>query len=888
MKQSSHDLKVDQKSKFDTIWSTLNEIRFTAEELRTTISANRSNFVGPSREETSAGGFNETLSSQHPSLPADQVDVLSEGIANLTFVGQEMEDAAKEQAVLKSLSFSSRQVRHENVPIAHEQTFMWTIAPPRELEEEPEGQFRTWLRLGDGVFWVSGKAGCGKSTLMKFLADHNQVRSFLDEWAGQAELVTAAHYFWCAGSPMQKSYEGLYRTLLYEIFCKCPRLIPQLCPHVWMQTDLLPSKADWSTAELRDMLRALPECGDLPTRYFFFIDGIDEFDGDHFELCKILSDLARYPNIKLCLASRPWNIFADVFGNDPRQKICMEDLTRTDILRFTEGQLASHPRWGLHQFRPKDKQFIIDSITAKAQGVFLWVFLVTRSLRDGLTNGDTMLELRDRLESLPVDLKRFFKHMLNGVDSIYHEKMAAFLSIARNAKQPLDSFLYSMYEKEYEDENYALNMASNSISDDEMDQLHVECQRRINARCGGLLEVRSGSVQFLHRTVRDFLLTSEMSEYLKKKVKPAFSANLSTLRAFVAFQKHIFYSTGNPKAITSLGILQESLQYASDAIEDSPIQATELLDDLEGLFQPSLEGGEILPDLKPINELDVVYNDGETNFYIDSPGFLFRKELLRAGVSQYVSGKLEESPHYFDDLSEPPLSVILQLPKLTSRHVQMVSDFLETGQDPEDKRMSILFLWMSVIMRTCQGEETTEKFHTAIESGLFSLLLRCIRHTCLGDNDINQTTDPNDGTMLRDPKIIWGNFLHALFSRYPRYPHKSLRLLEEFLRLPICASLCCTILSTLQEVLKTTGPQAHRVERLRFLAKCTEMVVQTGVLLDWQMEFLSYDIYRALPRLSSSRILHIVNRTEQSQLTCRKRKAADDLDRLSHTYRKTR
>ena len=40
---------------------------------------------------------------------------------------------------------------------------------------------------------------------------------------------------------------------------------------------------------------------------------------------------------------------------------------------------------------------LIEEIVFLARGVFLWVFLVTRSLRWGLTNADDMVDLRARL-----------------------------------------------------------------------------------------------------------------------------------------------------------------------------------------------------------------------------------------------------------------------------------------------------------------------------------------------------------------------------------------------------------------------------------------------------------------------------------------------------------
>ncbi|KAF5856708.1 hypothetical protein ETB97_006991 [Aspergillus alliaceus] len=326
LRQDSLNLRLDQNPKLDAIWSTLREIRSTADNLHDAISASQSSFVGPSRGERSSAAFRDVFNnSQSPLFSVDQVDTLSEGIAKLSCAEQELGHLASEQAVLKSLNFPSRPVRNKNIPLAHKKTFLWTITSPEGMKEDPDEQLRVWLRGGDGIFWVSGKAGSGKSTLMKFLADHNLTRSLLGEWAEQADLVIAAHYFW-------------------SIFRKCPGLIPHVCHHRWTQTKLIwEESTEWSTSELRGTLKALSERADLPTRHCFFIDGIDEFDGDHSELCEILSDLSQSPNIKLCLSSRPWNIFVDMFSSDPLRKICMEDLTRNDILRFTESHLTSHP-----------------------------------------------------------------------------------------------------------------------------------------------------------------------------------------------------------------------------------------------------------------------------------------------------------------------------------------------------------------------------------------------------------------------------------------------------------------------------------------------------------------------------------------------------------------
>lgn len=224
-------------------------------------------------------------------LDSDDVKRLEEGISNLVLTKRNLVVIAREQAFLKTLNFPSRPRRHDDIPNAHERTFQWVLGPSQAPQAD-DCKERTllvdWLRRESGMFWVSGKAGSGKSTLMKFIADHNATRRALEEWAGGKKLVIAAHYFWTAGTPMQKSQQGLLQALLYDIFCACPGQIPDICPDRWAKTAPLSSNQsiamEWSNRELLDSLHMVGQRHATPVRYCMFVDGVDEFDGDHFDL----------------------------------------------------------------------------------------------------------------------------------------------------------------------------------------------------------------------------------------------------------------------------------------------------------------------------------------------------------------------------------------------------------------------------------------------------------------------------------------------------------------------------------------------------------------------------------------------------------------------------
>lgn len=128
-------------------------------------------------------------------------------------------------------------VRYENVEESYPTTFNWIFRPTMKTTQYAEGRrwddFGTWLQHGKGLYWVNGKAGSGKSTLMKYIVEHKQTSRFLTQWAGNTTLCTGIFFFWNSGTKEQRSQRGLLRSLLYEIWCKHPELIPTVLPSQW-------------------------------------------------------------------------------------------------------------------------------------------------------------------------------------------------------------------------------------------------------------------------------------------------------------------------------------------------------------------------------------------------------------------------------------------------------------------------------------------------------------------------------------------------------------------------------------------------------------------------------------------------------------------------------
>ncbi|KAI6750710.1 hypothetical protein HG530_014606 [Fusarium avenaceum] len=712
--------------------------------------------------------------SSRAALESHEISGLARQMSALSFATKY---TSQQQAVIHSLSFKSRQARHEKISEAHVQTFRWTFEKGQDEEASGLG-LHEWLNNGTGVFWVSGKPGSGKSTFMKYVADNARTRSSLKVWAGNKELVIASHYFWISGTEMQKSWQGLIQTLLFDIFRQCPKLVDIVFNTTRStKTDSPDSTMDpWSTTELRECLEQIKNQTDIPSKFCFFLDGLDEYDGEHLELCQDLSKLGQSPNIKICASSRPWNVFKDSFGEDPSRNLCIHRLTRGDIRKYARSRLSQHPRWKLQHAQNGNAEGLIEEITAKSRGVFLWVFLVTRMLREGLTNDDTVSDLQKRLTSFPSDLEEFFQHIVDSVEPFYHAKMASALQITLKAKSPLDLLIYSFHYQEFDDQDYALSMPLTPLGYEEVDMLREQASRRLNGHCRGLLERTGNSVDFLHRTVADFLRCRDMTDLLESKTGPDFEAELSILKAYFAYIK----STSQSDLKLLDARVTNALSYATGFKDAGRATSStfEIIEEMENLLceleipTPYIDGG---------------YSGGSVGSIVSFRSY-FRERVLQANLAVYLDQKLTTAPNYFDGFRCPPLHILLhdELSKHTedhlpcpSRHYETLEVLLNHGSNPnelyqirsrhDDALGSPKTPWSMFIGRMSEwGNLNSPKIKSCLGSGILQLFL-----ANGADPNVSVAYGPSGGKNLSASqeiiKLALGPNRGKLFDTNPAY-----------------------------------------------------------------------------------------------------------------------
>ena len=279
--------------------------------------------------------------------------------------------------------------------------------------------FGPWLEGDKPIYWICGKAGSGKSTLMAHLVDDRRTTENLERWSQSRCLHIISFFFWRAGSKLQNSTAGLLRSLLYQICQAAPySTIARVLKSLSLEVNRIPA---WSEARLLAAIQVAVS-STSSTCYCFFIDGLDEYTGCYDHLTNLVLNLKGSKNAKCCVSSRPEvQIGKKMEGYS---KLFLSELNYNDISNFVRQILDEA------DIQAKMKKRLVKYIVSHAHGVFLWASLVTRKVKLGSIYGDSEALLWDHARSAPPDLNGLFEKMVNDVDDVHKESLAFFLQCA--------------------------------------------------------------------------------------------------------------------------------------------------------------------------------------------------------------------------------------------------------------------------------------------------------------------------------------------------------------------------------------------------------------------------------------------------------------------------
>ncbi|KAH7111345.1 hypothetical protein B0J11DRAFT_447573, partial [Dendryphion nanum] len=402
--------------------------------------------------------------------------------------------------------------RYEKISEKHESSLEWFWT---------HEQFKEWAASDTSrLLYIQGKPGSGKSTLTKYFKDN-----LLKRVPDAKSTIIADFFYTDREGEVQRSHYSMLQSILFHVLDQSESFFYHFQAEYRAYKALLQERGRDDLPEthyesLKRILLSLAEHSDTK-RLYLIIDAVDESKDkdrrDIFDLLIGLCSKSKHCIMKVFIASRP------VVELELRRDrlpvynfIRIQDHTTNDISNFAQSQLA---RCKFGNFLKR----IIDYIVGHAQGVFLWVKLVTEELLDYAEAANSENDIFTFLESLPHDLEDFYAHILKKLENNK-------ASDRRDGIKMFQFVLFACRPLTVAELRHSLGIP------DKADTKFIPCDEHfhrcipgsaeghsgINAMhrriicCGlNLLEIKghdeNRTVQFMHQTVREYFLRPDRS-----------------------------------------------------------------------------------------------------------------------------------------------------------------------------------------------------------------------------------------------------------------------------------------------------------------------------------------------------------------------------------------
>lgn len=333
------------------------------------------------------------------------------------------------RAVLQQLQFEVMSQRAETIKPATASSCQWV------WDEQPKPDqliLSDWLVSGTGVYFIAGNEGSGKSTLMKYLFYEPKTMELLHKWAPPATmpLATAAFFFWRNGTQLEKSVEGLLRSILYSVLSQQPRIIPSVLPSIYAKaySSISAPKSTgsdqgiekWEIDVLRKAFVRLIQQEQLPIKLFFLIDGIDEFQDNQVTervMIDLFTEITASKHAKAIISSRKLDDMETV-RIEPNLKL--HDANHSAIRTYVKDTVAKE----LQAYADKLPGNVSDQIAVSANGSFLWASLTLRNISELLAQGHSFDEADKLMKGamLPSTIHELYDHMWTAIPPLHKRR----------------------------------------------------------------------------------------------------------------------------------------------------------------------------------------------------------------------------------------------------------------------------------------------------------------------------------------------------------------------------------------------------------------------------------------------------------------------------------
>lgn len=324
----------------------------------------------------------------------EQQNIISHGTPSSEHA--ETNEEKRRRTFMDSLGFDSMDSRLATIGAAHAETCRWLF----DTDEYIRWRDPDFRKTHGGFLWIKGKPGAGKSTLIKHASKHMRKHN--------ARVRVLSFFYNARGHELEKTTQGMYRSLLHQLYVQCPDRLPDRLPKDLSNWE----KNGWPLEILQDMLRNALFEFENDRKLVFFIDALDECPEQAIRLAVEylwnLGELAtlRGDNLCVCFASRHY----------PNVTIQRHEAINLDNQAEHQQDISTFVHTTLRGTKALRKE-LGEEISRKSCGVFLWAALVVHTVNEKFDHGATRSQLVAQLEAVPTSIEELIGSLLREHDA---------------------------------------------------------------------------------------------------------------------------------------------------------------------------------------------------------------------------------------------------------------------------------------------------------------------------------------------------------------------------------------------------------------------------------------------------------------------------------------
>lgn len=274
-----------------------------------------------------------------------------------------------------------------------------------------------WLTTeSERIFWICGKPGSGKSTLVAYIVNSRRTREALKSINNDSYYIL---HFFCnydVGKALANSVEGMLRLLLYQLADQSRAAKDRL--QELRKAGRL--KLESTEHLLYAACEAIAKCD---TRICLFVDGLDECN-DLVRLLQTFKALRERTGVKLCVASRPDAKISESL--DIKPDILMQDYNSAGMYEYVSTKILEASATNL-DIRERFSYELKADLVDKAEGIMLWFRYVVDHVIELYKANEADETITGYLSAVPVGLDGIYNRALSSIPRAHRCEAALLL-----------------------------------------------------------------------------------------------------------------------------------------------------------------------------------------------------------------------------------------------------------------------------------------------------------------------------------------------------------------------------------------------------------------------------------------------------------------------------